>query len=87
MEGYGGAGSIYYDANGHYARISFQGSGYSLNNAGQLVPQPPTVGGLTGYRKGVVARCPGAATQPAADRSNPWHPGHGFPCNPADDAR
>ena len=87
VEGYGGAGSIYYDANGHFARISFQGSGYSLNNQGQLVPQPPTVGGLTGYRKGVVARCPGAATQPAQDKSNPWHPGHGFPCNPADDAR
>jgi phospholipid/cholesterol/gamma-HCH transport system substrate-binding protein len=87
VEGYGGAGSIYYDANGHFARISFQGSGFTLNNQGQLVPQPPTVGGLTGYRKDVRARCPGAGTQPAADRSNPWHPGGGFPCNPADDPR
>jgi phospholipid/cholesterol/gamma-HCH transport system substrate-binding protein len=87
IEGYGGAGAIYYDANGHYTRISFQGSGYTLNNQGQLVPQPPNVGGLTGYRKGVVARCPGAGTTPASDLSNPWHPGGGFPCNPADDPR
>lgn len=87
VAGYGGTAAIYYDANGHFARISLQGSGFSLNNAGQLVPTPPTVGGLTGYRKGVTARCPGAATQPAADHSNPWHPGHGFPCNPQDDPR
>jgi phospholipid/cholesterol/gamma-HCH transport system substrate-binding protein len=87
VEGYGGAASIYYDANGHFARISFQGSGFSLNNAGQLVPQPPTVGGLTGYRKDVKARCPGAGTQSAPDKSNPWHPGNGFPCNPQDDPR
>jgi phospholipid/cholesterol/gamma-HCH transport system substrate-binding protein len=84
--GYGGAASIYYDANGHYARISFQGSGFSLNNAGVLVPTPG-VPGLTGYRKDVKARCPGAATQPAPDKSNPWHPGPKFPCNPADDPR
>ena len=88
LEGYGGAGSIYYDANGHFARISFQGSGYTLNNQGTLIPQPPTVGGLTGYRKDLKARCPGAATQPAPDHSNPWHPpGKDFPCNPADDPR
>ena len=86
VEGYGGAASVYYDANGHFARISFQGSGFSLNNAGVLVPLP-SVPGLTGYRTGVKARCPGAATQPARDHSNPWHPGPGFPCNPADDPK
>jgi phospholipid/cholesterol/gamma-HCH transport system substrate-binding protein len=85
--GYGGSGAIYYDANGHYTRISFQGSGWTLDNTGTLVPQPPTVGGLTGYRKGVKARCPGAGTQSAPDHSNPWHPGHGFPCNPQDDPK
>jgi phospholipid/cholesterol/gamma-HCH transport system substrate-binding protein len=87
LEGYGGAGSIYYDANGHYSRISFQGSGYTLTNEGTIVPQPPTVGGLTGYRMGVTSRCPGAATQPGSDRSNPWHPGGDFPCKPGDDPR
>jgi hypothetical protein len=87
VEGYGGSGSIYYDANGHYTRISFQGGGYTLTPAGVLVLQPPSAGGLNGYRTGVKARCPGAATQPAPDKSNPWHPGGGFPCNPADDPR
>ncbi|MEA2350613.1 MAG: phospholipid/cholesterol/gamma-HCH transport system substrate-binding protein [Thermoleophilaceae bacterium] len=87
VEGYGGTAAIYYDANGHYTRISGQGTGYTLNGAGALIPTPVTVGGLTGYRKDVKARCPGAATQPAADRSNPWHPGKRFPCNPEDDPR
>jgi hypothetical protein len=85
LEGYGGAASLYYDANGRFTRISAQGSGYTLNNQGTLVPQPPTVGGLTGYRSGLASRCPGAATQAAPDKSNPWHPGHGFPCRASED--
>jgi phospholipid/cholesterol/gamma-HCH transport system substrate-binding protein len=88
MEGYGGAGGIYYDANGHFQRISGQGTGYSLNNEGSLIPQPPSVGGLTGYRTGVDGRCPGAGTQSAPDRSNPWHPPRdGFPCDSKDNPR
>lgn len=88
LEGYGGAGGIYYDANGHFQRISGQGTGYSLNNQGSLIPQPPSVGGLTGYRTGLDARCPGAGTQSAPDKSNPWHPPRdGFPCDPKDDPR
>ncbi|HKP90392.1 MAG TPA: MlaD family protein [Thermoleophilaceae bacterium] len=88
VEGYGGAGGIYYDANGHYQRISGQGTGYSLNNQGSLIPQLPSVGGLTGYRTGLEARCPGAATQPAPDKSNPWHPPRdGFPCDSKDNPR
>jgi phospholipid/cholesterol/gamma-HCH transport system substrate-binding protein len=74
VNGFGGTTAGYYDANGHYARISFQGSPYSLNNVGSLVPLPPSTPGLTGYRKGVVGRCPGAATQTAPDKSNPYAP-------------
>lgn len=72
VNGFGGTTAGYYDANGHYARISFQGSPYSLDNAGSIVPAAPTAPGLTGYRKGVTARCPGAATQSAPDKSNPY---------------
>jgi phospholipid/cholesterol/gamma-HCH transport system substrate-binding protein len=72
VNGFGGTTAGYYDANGHYARIAFEGSPYSLDNAGALVPAPPSTPGLTGYRKGVVARCPGAATQTVADKSNPY---------------
>src|SRR3954453_23315543 len=74
VNGFGGTTTGYYDANGHYARIAFEGSPYSLNNLGSLVAPPSSSGGLTGYRKGVTARCPGAATQAAADKSNPYVP-------------
>ena len=88
IEGYGGTSMIYYDANGRFARISAQGSGYTLNNQGTLVPQLPTVGGLTNYRTGLADRCPGAASRPAQDRSNPWHPPlEDFPCDPEEDPR
>ena len=30
--------------------------------------------GLTGFRKGITARCPGAAAQSAPDKSNPYKP-------------
>jgi phospholipid/cholesterol/gamma-HCH transport system substrate-binding protein len=83
LNGFGGTTGGYYDANGHYARISFQGGPFSLNNAGSLVPVPPSEGTLSGYRRGIVARCPGAATQPAPDRSNPFLAPEA-PCNPAE---
>jgi phospholipid/cholesterol/gamma-HCH transport system substrate-binding protein len=86
VNGFGGTTSGYYDANGHYARIAFEGSPYSLNNAGSAVPVPPSDGSLTGYRKGVTARCPGAAAQPAADNSNPYVP-QDHPCKRKDSSR
>jgi phospholipid/cholesterol/gamma-HCH transport system substrate-binding protein len=80
LNGFGGATGGYYDANGHYARISFQGSLYSLNNLGSLIPLPPSQQGLTGYEKNVTHRCPGGATQPGPDGSNPYIDRPGFPC-------
>jgi phospholipid/cholesterol/gamma-HCH transport system substrate-binding protein len=74
MNGFGGTTGGYYDANGHYVRISLHGNPYSINNAGALVPAPAADGTLTEYRSGIVARCPGAAAQPAPDRSNRWTP-------------
>jgi hypothetical protein len=82
--GFGGTTSGYYDANGHYTRISFQGSVYSLNDVGSLV-QLPQINGLTGYRRGLTKRCPGAATQTAPDRSNPYIDRENFPCDREDD--
>src|SRR4051794_15796962 len=86
VEGYGGAGGIYYDANGHYQGVSGQGPGFPPKNQGPPNPPPPSVGGLSAYRTHLDARCPGAATQPAPDHSNPWHPPRdGFPCKPRND--
>ena len=83
FQGFGGVSGGYYDANGHYARIASESSPFSLSNGGSLVPAPPADGNLSGYRKGVLSRCPGAATQPAPDGSNPYVPA-GVSCDRKD---
>jgi phospholipid/cholesterol/gamma-HCH transport system substrate-binding protein len=87
FSGYGGTTSASYDANGHFARISFQGSVYTPENLLSLVPRPPSEQGLTGYRSRVIKRCPGAGAQTAPDRSNPFLPIEGFPCSMEDSPR
>ena len=72
MNGFGGTTGGYYDANGHYVRISFQGSTATLTGLGTLLPRPPEEQGLTGFRTKVQKRCPGAATDPAEDGSSPF---------------
>jgi phospholipid/cholesterol/gamma-HCH transport system substrate-binding protein len=79
--GFGGSTAGYYDANGHYARVQFMGGPGSMPG---LVPRPPE-GGVAGYETGRDARCPGAGTEPHADRSNPWHEGAKGACDPEDD--
>jgi phospholipid/cholesterol/gamma-HCH transport system substrate-binding protein len=87
VNGFGGTTAGYYDANGHYARISFQGGPYSLNNAASVASAPSSSkDGLTGYRKGITARCPGAATQSAPDKSNPYKTSD-LRCKPEDSPR
>jgi phospholipid/cholesterol/gamma-HCH transport system substrate-binding protein len=84
--GFGGTTAGYYDANGRYTRISFQSNAYSLQGLGSLVPVPQNAPGLTGYRKNLTRRCPGAATQPHPDGSNPWLIGEPT-CSPGDSPR
>jgi phospholipid/cholesterol/gamma-HCH transport system substrate-binding protein len=84
--GYGGATSGYYDANGHYTRISVHSGVYSFTDLGQLLPLPPTTPGITGYRNHLQRRCPGAAIQPAPDGSNPIDLPNGV-CDPAENPR
>jgi len=87
FNGFGGTTGGYYDANGHYARISFQGSAVTLTGLGSLVPRPPEDQGLTGFRTDVAKRCPGAGTQAAEDGSNPFIDTPDFPCDREDDPR
>jgi phospholipid/cholesterol/gamma-HCH transport system substrate-binding protein len=82
LNGFGGSTGSYYDANGHYVRISLQGNITSLDNAASLLPSPPR-GTLNDFRDGIVNRCPGAATRPAPDRSNPFAAPEAQ-CNPKD---
>jgi len=81
-----GQTSANYDANGHYVRVMpifglFQ---YQQNSDGsqQLNPVPPSQR-LAGLDHGHVRRCPGAASQPRPDGSNPYVPA-GFDCNASD---
>jgi phospholipid/cholesterol/gamma-HCH transport system substrate-binding protein len=66
VAGFGGSSGGYYDANGHYARISFLGGPFSLNG----LPNP--VANFGQIRSGAAERCPGAANYPAPDGSNPF---------------
>ena len=79
FSGFGGNSAHAYDANGHYARIYLESSPGSLNG---VIPRPPS-DQLGGYRLGLDARCPGAASEPHPDGTNPWHVGAS--CDPEDD--
>ena len=74
--GFGGDVGGYYDANGAYGRVGVYGAGNTL--AGLL-----NAGPAGGESSGNLARCPGAATQPGPDGSNPWLDA-GIPCDPED---
>lgn len=79
FNGFGGAAGGYYDANGHFIRISLQGAPSSLPG---LLPTPDFSLPSNGYRTGLTARCPGAAEEPVEDGSNPWIPDPSL-CDPA----
>jgi phospholipid/cholesterol/gamma-HCH transport system substrate-binding protein len=80
-----GQGAANYDANGHYARIQPMFTPFSFVDnpaGGLLLPQSPA-SRITGVSTGNVARCPGAASQPAADGSAPWRDTNGdLDCDP-----
>lgn len=81
INGFGGTTGGYYDANGHYARISFQGSAFTSTGVGSVPQRPPDGDPLFGYRL-ADKRCPGAGTQRLPDGSNPYLDRDGFPCDP-----
>ena len=60
-----------YDANGHYARVAPAASNIFEYAGGALEPIPPSQQ-FDGIEFGIFERCPGAATQPAADGSSPF---------------
>jgi phospholipid/cholesterol/gamma-HCH transport system substrate-binding protein len=94
FNGFGKLGQItgYYDANGHYARVMPADLNlFSRNGAsGTLEPISPSEQYDAFGPPHTFRRCPGAATQPAADGSNPFvdPPSSGSvsssECNPAD---
>jgi phospholipid/cholesterol/gamma-HCH transport system substrate-binding protein len=81
-----------YDANGHYARVSFADLNLFNYTLGELKPIAPSEQYAPfGASAGVKRRCPGGGTQAAGDGSNPFveppFSGSGVTsaeCNPSD---
>lgn len=82
-----GQSTANYDANGHFARISPVANAFSYDAnpaGGVLTPQAPAAR-LAGLDRGNMERCPGAASQRAADGSG--NSAAGLPagsCDPAE---
>jgi phospholipid/cholesterol/gamma-HCH transport system substrate-binding protein len=79
----------YYDGNGHYVRAVTSGENLFKYNAVTTELEPITKAEQFNAFSGahVHRRCPGGATQPAADGSNPFVGGgsvNSSECNPAD---
>lgn len=77
VNGFGGLQAGYYDANGHYARLSANVSGRGANGLLSTLPGLPnqnTPAPFNGLSTRLFHRCPGAATQAAADKSNVYSP-------------
>jgi phospholipid/cholesterol/gamma-HCH transport system substrate-binding protein len=78
-----GQTDAYYDANGHYARISPVFPDFALGSNNNLTPASAAQA-LAPLKTGQLRRCPGAATQPAADRSSPFVDNELLSCDPSE---
>ncbi len=78
-----GVGSAYYDANGHYARVAPAFDDFTPGANNSLTPVTPQQG-LEGLKTHQLRRCPGAATQPAADGSSPFVDNGLVSCDPSE---
>jgi phospholipid/cholesterol/gamma-HCH transport system substrate-binding protein len=78
-----GQTTAYYDANGHYARISPVTPSFKLGTNNNLTPTSAQQG-LENLQTGQLRRCPGAATQPSADGSAPFTNNGQLGCDPTE---
>ncbi len=76
-----GQTTAYYDANGHYAHVSPVSPSFSLGSGETLTPSSAQQA-LQSLKSGENRRCPGAATQPAADGSAPFTDNGALGCDP-----
>jgi len=79
-----GQATAYYDANGHYARIAPVFPDFTLGANNTLTPATSSQQALQALKSGQLQRCPGAATQPAADGSSPFTDGELLSCVPSE---
>ena len=79
-----GQSTAYYDANGHYARISPVTPSFTLGANNNLTPASSPQQVLQALQTGQLRRCPGAATQPSADGSAPFTNNGRLGCDPTE---
>jgi phospholipid/cholesterol/gamma-HCH transport system substrate-binding protein len=79
-----GQTTAYYDANGHYARISPVTPSFTLGANNNLTPASSPQQVLQALQTGQLRRCPGAATQPSADGSAPFTDNGQLGCDPTE---
>jgi phospholipid/cholesterol/gamma-HCH transport system substrate-binding protein len=77
-----GQTDAYYDANGHYARVGAVFPDFSLGAKNTLKPASVSEA-LAPLKSGQLRKCPGAATQPAADGSSPFTDSELLTCDPS----
>jgi phospholipid/cholesterol/gamma-HCH transport system substrate-binding protein len=78
-----GTAAGYYDANGHYARVTAVFDNFALNSNNTLTPTAPQQG-RQNLRTRQLLRCPGSgATPPPADGSAPFTDNGQLGCDPA----
>jgi phospholipid/cholesterol/gamma-HCH transport system substrate-binding protein len=78
-----GQGGSYYDANGHYARVSPVFDGFTVGPNNTLKPAASPEAGLQGLITGQLRRCPGSAANPSpADGSAPFTDNGQLDCDP-----
>jgi phospholipid/cholesterol/gamma-HCH transport system substrate-binding protein len=76
-----GQGASYYDANGHYARVTPVFPDFTLGENNTLVPAS-SAQAFQSLKTGQLRRCPGAATPPSADKSAPFSGEPVLTCDP-----
>jgi phospholipid/cholesterol/gamma-HCH transport system substrate-binding protein len=79
-----GQSGAYYDANGGYARVSPILPDFTPGAENTLLPSSTPQEGLANLKTRQLRRCPGAATQPAADGSSPFTDGELLSCDPTE---
>lgn len=79
-----GQAASYYDADGHFARLSPVLPDFTINTSNNTLTPTTPEGALANLKTGQLRRCPGAATQPAADGSSPFVDNELLSCDPSE---
>jgi phospholipid/cholesterol/gamma-HCH transport system substrate-binding protein len=78
-----GQAASFYDADGHYAHVEPVFPSFELGAKNTLYPTSATKA-LSNLKTNQLRRCPGSATEPAADKSSPFVDGGLLSCDPAE---